>query len=271
MVTSLTEKTFVTDEVRLAYAQGGGGAQPLVFLHGSISSRHSWDTIAEGFIDQFKVYLIDQRGHGESGRPITGYRAVDFARDGIAFLRGVVQEPAVLVGHSLGGMVATKVAADTPSMVRAAILEDPPLYLATRFDNSVFEDNFMRFRELTISGEPVQSVVTALIEAGFPEAGARYLGAGIAAVDPVVYEPIFSKEFWTGFDTDKLLVAIDCPILLAHDAGNPRAAVSVEDLRRAMQHIRHCTEIKFAGAGHSIHSAQRDEFTQAVNAFLAGI
>ena len=55
----------------------------------------------------------------------TGYPFADFSRDLAAFLRGRVGEPSILVGHSLGAMMAIKAAADAPEPIRAVVLEEP--------------------------------------------------------------------------------------------------------------------------------------------------
>ena len=156
MTTSrLRDSVFDTGEVALAYSAGPPGAMPVVFLHGGVSSRHHWDFLLSAFVDRFTVYTVDQRGHGQSGRATSGYRFVDFTRDAIAFLQQVVVEPAVLIGHSLGGAVTVKTSADVPSLVRAAVLVDPPLYSSSseRFPGSVFEALFQRSYELRTSVE----------------------------------------------------------------------------------------------------------------------
>jgi pimeloyl-ACP methyl ester carboxylesterase len=60
--------------------------------------------------------------------------------DVIAFLHDRVQEPAVLLGWSLGGIVASLVAADAPERVRALVLADPPLAVLTDDDSSLYSN-----------------------------------------------------------------------------------------------------------------------------------
>jgi pimeloyl-ACP methyl ester carboxylesterase len=72
------------------------------------------------------VYAPDLRGHGQSGRVPGCYRLRDYAADIAAFLEQVVQQPAVLFGHSLGGHVAILVAARHPQLVRGLIIGDAP-------------------------------------------------------------------------------------------------------------------------------------------------
>ncbi len=72
------------------------------------------------------LYAPDFRGHGKSGRVPGAYRLQDYADDMIAFLRQI-PEPAVIFGHSLGGMVALLVAAQIPQHIRSVVVGDSPL------------------------------------------------------------------------------------------------------------------------------------------------
>jgi len=69
----------------------------------------------------------DLRGHGKSERTSGRYRLQDYANDTIAFLQQKIAEPALVVGHSLGGMIALLVAAQCPSCVRTVAMGDAPL------------------------------------------------------------------------------------------------------------------------------------------------
>jgi pimeloyl-ACP methyl ester carboxylesterase len=74
------------------------------------------------------VLAFDQRGHGESSHASGIYTLEHYVPEAIAFCEGVAAQPAVLVGHSLGGVVAASVARTRPDLVRGLLLEDPPLY-----------------------------------------------------------------------------------------------------------------------------------------------
>jgi pimeloyl-ACP methyl ester carboxylesterase len=118
-------KRYNTGEVELSYSEWPGYSPPILALHG-ISGTRSLQ-----FLDnrgRQRGFAYDHRGHGDSGRTPGAYTFVNYGRDCVAFLRGVVKEPALLIGHSLGGMTALYAAAHAPELVRAAFLIDPPLY-----------------------------------------------------------------------------------------------------------------------------------------------
>ncbi|HVC32696.1 MAG TPA: alpha/beta hydrolase [Chloroflexota bacterium] len=97
---------------------------PIVLLHGLASSSHVWDLVAPLLAPRYRVVAIDQRGHGESDKPETGYDLPTFVAD----LRGIVgalelQRPA-LVGHSWGGNLALQYAVTYPADVSHLALVD---------------------------------------------------------------------------------------------------------------------------------------------------
>ena len=76
----------------------------------------------------WRSYALDLRGHGRSARTPGRYRLDDYVDD-VDRLLQVIGEPAVVVGHSLGAIVAASLAQDRHPLVAAVFLEDPPLYV----------------------------------------------------------------------------------------------------------------------------------------------
>ena len=97
----------------------------VVFLHGVAGSRLTYNWVPES-VAGHRVIRPDFRGHGAAARTPGNYRISDYVEDVIEVLRA--EGPAILVGHSLGGVAAWSVAQQAPELVRGAFLEDPPLY-----------------------------------------------------------------------------------------------------------------------------------------------
>ncbi|MGH7819112.1 MAG: alpha/beta fold hydrolase [Candidatus Binatia bacterium] len=100
------------------------GAPPPDFLclHGLADTRRIWSGIAPGLATRGRVETIDQRGHGGSGAPPGPYRREDLAADAISVLDRLGVPRAVLVGHSMGGIVAMTAALAFPERVAALVL-----------------------------------------------------------------------------------------------------------------------------------------------------
>ena len=80
---------------------------PTVLLHGITSSAQSWVRVAPILAQRYRVYALDQRGHGKSIKPASGaYGLRQSADDALAFIDALHLEQPVLIGHSWGGATA---------------------------------------------------------------------------------------------------------------------------------------------------------------------
>jgi len=98
-------------QFRLHYEEHGGG-DPVVFLHGFTLDRRMWYGQAEQFRDDYRVLLLDARGHGLSDAPSTGYGRADRVSDVIAFADVMGLDRFHVVGLSMGGTTALGLALD---------------------------------------------------------------------------------------------------------------------------------------------------------------
>ncbi|GAB3843290.1 hypothetical protein GCM10029963_17770 [Micromonospora andamanensis] len=96
---------------------------PVVLLPATGRTAGDWDVIASGLHGERPVYAVDLRGHGDSAWP-GRYRMDLFSQDVIGILDRLDLGPVDLVGHSLGGLVACRVAAAGQGHVRKLVLED---------------------------------------------------------------------------------------------------------------------------------------------------
>lgn len=115
---------------RFAYREQGDPAHPpLVLLHGlSENSAFFWRPLIADFQDDYRILAFDLLGHGaSSSRPRWGYRTEKQADLLARALRQIEPRPAVIVGHSLGGMLAARLAIDHPDRVSRLVLYDTPL------------------------------------------------------------------------------------------------------------------------------------------------
>ncbi len=112
-------------DLRLYYDRAGSGDPELVFVHGWCCDRTAFQPQFDHFARTHAVTALDLRGCGRSDRPDDGYAISDFADDLARFCAEVKIEKPVVVGHSLGGMIAVELAARYPSVPRALVLVDP--------------------------------------------------------------------------------------------------------------------------------------------------
>jgi pyruvate dehydrogenase E2 component (dihydrolipoamide acetyltransferase) len=104
---------------------GGGDGPPLVFLHGLGGSHSTWQVVLGDLVEHHRIAAIDLPGHGTSDRS-TG---ADYSIGGIASaiteaIGTLGMKRPVLVGHSLGGAVALRIAAQSPDAVSGIVAID---------------------------------------------------------------------------------------------------------------------------------------------------
>jgi 2-(acetamidomethylene)succinate hydrolase len=130
----------LSNGLSLHYYEWPGRGPTLVFLHPSSGYGRMWEWTVNELGDRFHVYALDQRGHGDSGRPDGDYSAEEYAQDLYLFFRQVRIDRAVIAGQSLGGRVAMVFAATWPQHTQAVGLVGGP-----------HASNFFPTREATIS------------------------------------------------------------------------------------------------------------------------
>src|SRR5262249_9749855 len=106
MSSHLIEQSFSADGRSLNYARGPANGPPLVLLHGVTRCWRTFLPVLPALTLRHEVFALDFRGHNRSDRAAGRYYVTDYVRDALAFLQSVVQQPAVLYGHSLGSMAA---------------------------------------------------------------------------------------------------------------------------------------------------------------------
>ena len=123
----MTERTFTTPSgVEIAYEERGGGGEPLVLVHGWTGFRGDFATEWDALAEDRRVLVPDLRGHGRSshlGNP-EAYTFDALVEDLSAFLGAVAAGPCHLLGHSMGGMAALRIALEAPERLASLILMD---------------------------------------------------------------------------------------------------------------------------------------------------
>ncbi len=124
----------MTDQMRvsIAYQQSGESGIPVVLIHGFGASFYHWRKNIPDLAKDARVYAIDLLGFGKSEKPTPGeglngvggasYTFETWGQQIVDFCREVVGEPAILVGNSIGCVVAMQAAVDAPEWVRGLAL-----------------------------------------------------------------------------------------------------------------------------------------------------
>jgi lipase len=103
----------------------GSALSPILLLHGLASAARIWDLVAPLLAARGHVVIaLDQRGHGESDKPNTGYDFATIVADDTATVQTLRIERPIVVGHSWGALVALQYAAVHPEQTTALVMVD---------------------------------------------------------------------------------------------------------------------------------------------------
>ncbi|MBR9919484.1 MAG: alpha/beta hydrolase [Bacteroidetes bacterium] len=103
-----------------------GNGDPILLLHGTGSSLHTWEAWTEVLSKSYKVYSLDLPGYGLTGPdPSEIYNAARYGELLLAFAERQIKDTFHLAGNSLGGAIAWSFAAENPDWIKKLILVDP--------------------------------------------------------------------------------------------------------------------------------------------------
>lgn len=111
---------------------GAAGKPPILCLHGGAANAHWYDFVAAGLAADNHVRAVDLRGHGDSDWDRSATPDYTYARqaaDVDALAQALDLRDFVLIGHSMGGMIASVYAARYPGRVRALVIVDSNLVM----------------------------------------------------------------------------------------------------------------------------------------------
>lgn len=246
------QKTATVNRITLRYVEGPNNGPPLVLLHAQLLDWFSYSRVLPELAKSYHVYDVDYPGHGKTvtpaDYPMTANRIGTDLGDFIAQQIGV---PVFVTGNSSGGLLAAWLAANRPALIRAALLEDPPLFSAEypRIKQTIADrafktsytaatrdhpDDFLLywvhgnakfFRKHVGPGTPF--LLTQAVKAyrrshpGAPvELGlvrndtVRMLLRGLESYDPRFGAAFYDGSWNGGFDHGEALARIGCPVLL---------------------------------------------------------
>jgi pimeloyl-ACP methyl ester carboxylesterase len=264
-----------TEELTLHYEDDGDpGGPPILLLHGITQSSATWAWLVPHLAADHRVVRLDLRGHGRSGRTPGAYALPGYTADAAAVCEQVLAQPAVLVGHSLGGGIAAGLAQTRPELVRGVVLEDPAIMAGEPTDaaaetagNTLFEGFALMRRSIPMlqeSGMSAAEVVDLLRPAPSPSGppfgevlfddGLESMAEAMLQLDASVLDAVFDGTAAPVFDPHR---ALPVPgIVLAGDPSLPDTIVRERDLALLEEHSPTVERRVVSGAGHLIHDAR---------------
>jgi pimeloyl-ACP methyl ester carboxylesterase len=271
----LTERTFDTGEVAINYVESSATGPLLIMLHGMAASWQVFETTIPFLAVRWRVVAADLRGHGQSGRGAGRYALTDYVRDISELHRHLSHEPVVVVGSSLGAMVAIGLAAEDPDAVRAVVLEDPPLGFASGAPGATqpAHSGMVETRDLVAAGHSASELVRILTSQMHDQDGVmiRRRAANLSKLDPDLLTTYIEDRCYIGFDLGERLRRVACPALMLQGNVALGGALSDSEARWAASLMADCVHVSLPEAGHGIRGALPDRYRSLVTGFLATV
>ena len=250
--------------VELEYTeQGDASGTPVIFLHGFTDSWHSFESTLPHLPKSIRAFAITQRGHGHSFKPEAAYQMKDFASDVAAFIKAKNLDQVVIVGHSMGGLVAQQFALDFPKLTKAIVIVDSdasfidnpgiPEFLneVTQLSDPVAYEFADAFQKSTLS-RPIDSTYYQLLVGEslkvpahvWREAMQQIMEANYSSQLSLIQKP--TLIFWG--DKDSICLGTDQELL--------------------QKGIKGSELIVYKGVGHALHWEEPERFAKDLTSFI---
>lgn len=237
----------VRDGIRLNCAQSAAeGREAVLLLHGYTDSWFSFARVFAGLARHYHVIAPDQRGHGDSDRPIEGYSMSALADDAVALLDTLGVERATVVGHCMGGYVAQRLASRYPERVERLVLVDSAL----TFTNDVIRELGQAVAELP-DPVPVEFVRDFQLSTVHIPPPAAFMDRIVAASCKLPARVWCSLMEGMQTDTPEIAAAITVPTLVLW--GDQDTVFSRDEQRRLVASIPGARWVVYPGCGHAPH------------------
>lgn len=248
-------RRFQSAEAEVNYIEGPQDGLPLVLIHGITSRWQPFQLILPALAEKFHVYALDLRGHGRSSHAPGAYRLEDYTHDVCQFITHQVQMPAVLYGHSLGGLIGINLAVQQPQAVRALVLGDPPLYYQdTPIQEIFWYSAFVELLEF-MGTHPDPIEMDAWLAQNMPGMSSERRTERVQSLetlDPDAVRSVISNRLMEGISLSALAPHVACPVLLLR--GNPGlgSALREQDVDFARKNFTRIRILEMETVGHGI-------------------
>ncbi|MGC6505256.1 MAG: alpha/beta fold hydrolase [Coraliomargaritaceae bacterium] len=241
------------------------GAEPLVILHGLLGSSRNWSAVGKSLQEHFDVHLLDLRNHGRSPHA-ESMRWAELSGDVLAYLDHAELDSVVLLGHSLGGKIAMRVACDHPQRVRQLVVVD----IAAKVYPPYHEAEFRAMKRIELGELASRKEAEQLLEADVANWAMRQF-----LLTNLVRDPDTGAFRWQ-VNLKALHASLphirgnsldagdryEGPVLLLRGGQSDFIADGdVDTLRQWFPDVREST---LEGAGHNVHVEDRDGFLLAL-------
>lgn len=251
--------------VELEYVeQGNTSGIPVIFLHGLTDSWHSFESTLTHLPNTIHAFALSQRGHGESFKPQGGYKTENFAADVAAFIQAKQLGQVVIVGHSMGGVVAQQFALSYPQLTKAIVFIDSDAYFMDNAGMPEFLKEVMKLSDpidYTFADAFQKSTLARPIDSAYYQ---LLVGESLKVPSHVWKE---AGQQTLNANITNQLVFIKKPVLIFW--GDKDSIVFRKDQEALKKGIQGSNLKIYEDVGHALHWEQPERFAKDLTTFIA--
>lgn len=253
-------------DAHLEALEFGGSGPGVLLLHGLAGTAREWEETAAWLTETHRVVGLDQRGHGRSERRPSEVTPAAFVADALAAVESLGLAPTILVGQSLGGLIAVLAASERPDFVSALIVVEAT---PTREGPEVAEQIASYLSSWPLPFPSHEAAVTFFGGEGLrARAWARNLVATPGGLRPAFDTDVLvttiaqalARDYWDEWRT------LDVPTLLVR---GQEGDLSLADAAAMVAAAPVARLVSIPGAGHDVHLDAPEAWRSAVEAFLS--
>lgn len=243
-----------------------GEGQPLIILHGLLGTSDNWLTLGKKYAEHFKVYILDQRNHGQSFHD-NEFSYPAMSQDLLDFMNSHDIEKAHILGHSMGGKVAMTFATEHPNRVYKLIVADIGPQAYPPHHEAIFKGLFsLDLAKLGSRKEADKKLVEVIPEFGIRQFLLKNLARNADSFEWKMNLDVIAKEIDrvgmglsqnAGYGGKSLFVR-----------GGKSDYVKDSDMNLIHSIFKNCKLETIEGAGHWLHAEKPDQFLSITLTFL---
>jgi pimeloyl-ACP methyl ester carboxylesterase len=257
--------------IHLCYHRTGGDKPQLVLLHGITDNGLCWTRVAKDLQNDYDIIMLDARGHGKStitNLGSTTFSIEDMVDDVGTFIQSLGLDRPILLGHSMGGQVATMVAGKYPHLVSKIALEDPAYFLGKSIMILTPLVKFLFARAIKGMGSKSREEIKAECLKRSPTWIDEDVEPWVTAQQEFSQNagPQVLRKFSFYVNWAQVFPKITCPVLLIIPSNG---ILKLKTTKKILPSFQHASIAFIQGAGHNVRREQYDRYMEEVRKFLA--
>jgi pimeloyl-ACP methyl ester carboxylesterase len=253
------------------YRTGHGEKEPIILVHGFSDNGLCWTPVARELEKKYDVIMPDMKSHGLSAR-LSEEEPTDMASDLIKLIQSLGLSRPILVGHSMGAMIAFQAGIQYPNLAKAIVLEDPPWLLSQPGADNKSEETMMEWaRKLPSQSIEELETINRKDHPTWTDEMIRLMSESKKQFDPTFVDILLRSLHRHRSEWLSTIGTVCFPLLII--TGNPElGGIVTNEVAARIHALNPKIQIKnVPDVGHLIRFDRFDEFMSTLLAFLENL